>query len=150
MKNIPLVWLFLRPQLRQGFIVEADMNLTRHCRMYSKHPSLSIPTHAPPFTATMYEMKEDAVEDAGKALRTASAKRNDQQVAGYMSMQELAEWVVRDFSASIDAEFPESEVPLIAYAVDVWTLASALCVCVFVCVCVSARPWCSGVSLHWL
>jgi hypothetical protein len=97
-------------QLRQGLVVEADMNLTRHCRMYSKHPSLSIPVHAPLFEAIAYDMKEDASEDAGKALRNASAKRNDLQIAGYMSMQQLAEWVTRDLKTAIDAEFSSEEV----------------------------------------
>ena len=96
--------------------MEPDMNLTRHCRMYSKHPSLSMPTHLPPFKAVVYEMKESLVEDAGKALRSASAKRCDQQMAGYMSLDQLAEWVTGDLISSIDAEFPAEEVGVVVRA----------------------------------
>ncbi len=58
-----------------------------------------------------YELKEATQDDAGKAMRTASGKRGDQHSAGYMSVAELVEWVVRDLTAAIDHEFPKEEVP---------------------------------------
>ncbi len=58
-------------QIRQLSWLQADMHLTRHCRLYSKHPTLTLPLVAPGTPHGLYEVKEAAGMDAGKSMRTA-------------------------------------------------------------------------------
>jgi hypothetical protein len=97
-------------------IDDDDLNSTRHCRLYTRHPLVTaLVSPTPEFTPGSEFEPDDRMADAAASFMiNASSQRHDQHRSGYMTVEQLADWFVADTIAAIDSEFPRSEVRLVA------------------------------------